>query len=367
MNQDSLDNALEEISARYRKEVLSSDPITQGYTTSDLKKANILATGFSAKGQGDYRLEMRVREARGKAYNLAKQYKSKLKDDARIIVYERGMSVAFESNDAQGRKPSDDSNLGPVVTTLKKLTRPLYIGLEIGHQEGASGTLGAFVVNKDGSPCILSNCHILALSGRAKMRDYIYQPGCRTSRAVRPRHRIGRLIDYVEFSRSRMNEVDCAIAEIIEGDDEDIIPHLGNIIPRGLECEFEGLKFGETCDYRQLTRDALVEMQVGKIGAGTGYTSGKINGRFSDVTVTISSEERILFSDMIEILSPKTTPFTRSGDSGSVLFSRDDSLAPIALHLAGTSGRDDETGEQFTHSYACHLPTVLEDLEVTLM
>ncbi len=66
----------------------------------------------------------------------------------------------------------------PSPGQLQRRVRPLYRGLSIAHYRVTAGTLGAFVVRADApGPLVLSNSHVLALSGAASAGDAIYQPG----------------------------------------------------------------------------------------------------------------------------------------------------------------------------------------------
>src|SRR2546427_5585814 len=152
---------------------------------------NRLAVGYLHLGKGAYRLELRVQRRNGAAYRLAEEARKKAKQEANIeevpwINIPPG-SAAADFTGAQG---------------MTQMKRPLHIGLSVGHGDGDPGTLGAFVSDYDGNDCILSNNHVLALMGKARLNDRVYQPAGSDGVGVAGEE-IGSLANYIIIGKNR--------------------------------------------------------------------------------------------------------------------------------------------------------------------
>jgi len=91
---------------------------------------------------------------------------------------------------------------------------PIQPGNSVGHFKATAGTLGA-IVRRGRRKMILSNSHVLALSGKAKKGDHIIYPG-RADKGKVPGDVVAKLFKDVKFMTGGqfVNEVDCALAEI---------------------------------------------------------------------------------------------------------------------------------------------------------
>jgi hypothetical protein len=151
-------------SARQRGAIAQTQGLVNPYVESRL------AVGYSQPKKGKYKLEFRVQRADGAAYELAEKFKQKAKKEANIEVVP---SIEIPSKtavlDVIGHK-------GLIKGKDLRNDEPIHIGLSIGHADDGAGTLGAFVSDND-KDCILSNNHVLALMGAARLGDPIYQPG----------------------------------------------------------------------------------------------------------------------------------------------------------------------------------------------
>jgi transposase len=223
------------------------------------------------------------------------------------------------------------------------------------QMDGGAGTLGAFVELEDGRPALLSNNHVMALFNYAETDDYIYQPGRQDVLRQLARNRIARLYEFVPLSRTQRNHVDSAIAVI-----RDDISFNGNIVPTGLRHPKQGkmLKLG---DPLSLTAGTVVS----KIGRTTGFRQGLVKAIALDNVSVRTPIGNLMFDDTIEIeWLPDKKPFSKPGDSGSVVFVEDD-LSVIGLHFAG--GHKQNGARRIGVSYSCNIRTVLKDYGVSLM
>jgi hypothetical protein len=109
--------------------------------------------------------------------------------------------------------------------------------------------------------------------------------------------------------------------------------------------------------------DAVVaeDDHVGKVGRTTGTTRGRITAFEIDNVVVEFDIGFLKFDDVIEIESVDSTPFSRDGDSGSLIV--DASGCAVALLFAGS----DQGGAHAQGlTYAIPIRSVLEALKVDL-
>ncbi len=180
-----------------------------------------------------------------------------------------------------------------------------------------SGTLGALVT--DGTTSyILSNNHVLGLSGNANPGDDISQPGlidnnCQTPPIV---------ADFTLAPQLGPSNVDAAIAQLrpgamaADGFIQDIGP-LSSIVAA-----------------------PTVGMSVAKSGRTTGFTTGTISSINTSVSVQYQrgcgqgKKFVVSFTNQV-VIGPGN--FSAGGDSGSMIVTNDSNHQPVALLFAGSS------------------------------
>lgn len=225
--------------------------------------------------------------------------------------------------------------------------RPLLIGSSVGHVDVTAGTLGCFVMpnagGRGGSALILSNNHVLADEGRGSRGDAVVQPG-RFDDGRPADDAIGRLEQFVAFEKNGTNLLDCAIATVDDG----------------IECDLSGLRgIGTLAGVAAPEETDAVE----KLGRTTGHTNGRISAFELDNVVVGYDTGNFRFNDQIEIETTETVPFSRGGDSGSLIVDSSSRMA-VALLFAGTDvGGQGDLGL----TYANPIGPVLQALEVELL
>jgi hypothetical protein len=226
----------------------------------------------------------------------------------------------------------------PVGTDrLRTRLRPLVPGCSICHEADTAGTLGA-VVERDGGRLLLSNSHVLARAGLARPGDVVLQPGpADGGTAV---DRVGVLDTSVTLDPARPNAVDAALARPDDGIEVDLT--------------------GAATTTAGLDGDELVE----KLGRTTGLTRGRVTAiEVDDVVVDFGSQVGLLrFDGQIEVSGTGTGPFSRGGDSGSIVRTADGGPAVGLLFAGSERGGDDGLGLTFCNVVA----GVLGALGVTL-
>ena len=218
----------------------------------------------------------------------------------------------------------------------KAKTRPAQPGCSVGYRAPGdaykmAGTFGALV--KKGSDLhILSNNHVLADENRLKIGSPIYQPGILDGGSVKT-DQVAALSAFVKL-RSTANTVDAAIAKA----------ESAALVKK--DVLFIGPPAGPG--------QATINMNVHKFGRTTSYTVGRVTSVETDVTVGYETGNYI-FADQIIIVSLTSSPFSKAGDSGSLILERDTQKA-VGLLFAGSD----------THTIANHIEEVLKALKVKL-
>ena len=195
--------------------------------------------------------------------------------------------------------------------------RPAVPGFGVGHPDVTVGTFGCLVRKRGQSTplYILSNSHVLANEGLAKIGDPILQPGVFDG-GRRRRDRIGKLSEFIPFDFAQAgfpNLVDAAIAEVDSDDVTSAVRLIGvpkgssTYVRRGMRVQ----KTGRTTDYTQgVIRDTDYRMRLSYSRPGGG--SGPAGLR-----------DQVL-----------CTRYTAGGDSGSAVFSMSGKV--VGLHFAGS-------------------------------
>jgi hypothetical protein len=284
-----------------------------------------IALGIArGRAPGDFSLAIRLQLQSPVLQALVEQLKERAHND---------VDVAFIG------VPRAQDDAAPAPAALKKKMRPLVVGCSIGHIAATAGTLGLIGRHrKTGHAVMLSNSHVLALSGRAVSGDPITQPG-RVDGGGQDTV-VGALLDWTPLKSDGPNLADAAIAMV--GDD---VPFSVNAAP--------GLGPFTIGDAGAI----LLGAKVQKIGRSTGFRRGEITAiELDDVGVEYDSGE-FHFNKQIEIRGEPGLPFSAGGDSGSIVF--DAQMQAIGLVFAGNPDLD-ERGV----SFANHLPTVMTMLDL---
>lgn len=206
---------------------------------------------------------------------------------------------------------------------------PLVGGISIGSVTGQAGTLGTVVWDRmDGTPCILSNWHVLAGSSSAERDQPTYQPalfdgGTRDDRVARlKRWTLG-------------SEGDAAIAEL------DGRRHFASGEILGLWHPLSG------------TVSPRLGLKVRKWGRTTGFTQGFVDGIHLAINIDYGNNVVRYFDDQFHI-APLFAgeDVSRVGDSGSLVVTsfrptEDRETIEAALRWLRTVGEPEQSEELF--------------------
>jgi hypothetical protein len=278
-----------------------------------------LALGLARQDDGSYQLAVRYRLGTSSVRAVARKVVDKIGTEDTDV---RRTGRIWAASDEAAIRPR------PPVIRARSLgetgrVRPLRPGVSIAHVDVTAGTLGAFV-HVDGQVHVLSNYHVLSGTPRASVGDVVVQPGPADGGQA-PRDRVGTLAARVELEPNGTALVDCAIARLDpELADPDLRYPVGRITT---------------------TAEVLGGEAVGKIGRTSSVTQGKVTAIELDDVVVGYDEElgELSFDNQIEIESTGPGPFSRGGDSGSLVY-REDGVAIGLLFAGSESGGDNGSG-----------------------
>jgi len=231
-------------------------------------------------------------------------------------------------------------DVSPDASALRTACRPLVIGCSLAHVASTAGTLGLIARHrKTGRPVLVSNSHILAQAGQAKIGDGITQPGRLDGGG--PDDHVAALLDFAPFKIAGANLIDAAIAMVDDRIDISLnqVPGIGAVTVTGEEPLLPGKK-------------------VMKVGRTTGLTHGEITATELDDIVVDYDVGSMVFDNQIEITGLPGAPFSNAGDSGSLVV--DEKMQAIGLVFCGNPNAKDGAGV----SYANHLPSVMAGLDL---
>lgn len=227
----------------------------------------------------------------------------------------------------------------PDAHSRKMRIDPIQPGVSVSHPNVTSGTLGAVVYDRaTGMRGILSNWHVLVGSLEVKPGDPVIQPGRKWGGRA-PRDQIGSVERFLLDTNG-----DAAVA-LLNGS-------------RGVDAkQFE--TGTAVIGARKVKRGELVE----KSGATTGVTRGCVDGE-GQYTLDYAVGRKTIFGFKIvaeDDGNPQQLEVSSGGDSGALWYAVDDKMG-VGLHFAGET--DPRPTEE--HALACHLPVVLEQLNLSL-
>ncbi|HWP41642.1 MAG TPA: hypothetical protein VNO14_00305 [Blastocatellia bacterium] len=183
-----------------------------------------------------------------------------------------------------------------------------------------SGTLGALVQDSNGTQYILSNNHVMGLSGRARPGDDISQPGLIDNNCD-----VATVVADFTVAPPLSQNVDCAIAQLRPGqmDGTGFIEDIGTI--------------------SSTVQNPAIGLAVQKSGRTTGHTTGTISSINTTVSVRYpkkcGSGGGTVFTFVNQVVVGGSS-FSAGGDSGSLIVTNTgDGCAPrpVALLFAGSS------------------------------
>jgi hypothetical protein len=198
-----------------------------------------------------------------------------------------------------------------VVLGKLKLEKTLRPGASISNVKGTAGTIGA-LVRRAGKVELLSNAHVLALSGKGKLGSPILSPGIGDG-GKSPRDIVAKLSKVVRFAKGGAftNLVDCATARPSPEHAAALDPSIPGIgLLKGVVAAKRGMK-------------------ILKTGLSTGTTTGTVRDVHFRFSLDYDGVGRVGFLDQV-----LCTRYSSFGDSGSLVVDKASKRA-VGLHFAG--------------------------------
>lgn len=213
---------------------------------------------------------------------------------------------------------------------MRRKQRPLVMGCSVSPaQAGYSGTLGFFARGKDGRKLMVSNNHVLANVNSYPKGKRIVQPADGDG-GKSPADEVARLDNYVPIQFGGVpNAVDAASAVINQDVRFDANNVYGSEGPPTLTGKLNKSGGGDV---------VLPGLAVQKTGRTTGHTVGAVRAiNVNNYVVNMGPAGLARFDGQIlfEVHPGAKAPFSRPGDSGSLIMDMD--FAPVALLFAGSS------------------------------
>jgi hypothetical protein len=216
--------------------------------------------------------------------------------------------------------PTDVKVIGRIRLEINATRSPVQPGNSVGHVKVTAGTLGTFV-KKDEKLMILSNSHVLADSGKAKIGDSILYPG-KADGGKKPKDLVATLTDFVQFKAGGdfINKVDCAVATPLEERLKEIKKEIKGLgLPKG-------------------TIKAKRGMKITKVGRTTGKTTGEVLDVNFRTSVNYPGVGVVGFIDQV-----LCTRYTDGGDSGALVIDKQSGKA-VGLHFSGSPSENGGRG-----------------------
>ncbi|QCB95487.1 hypothetical protein E5225_16315 [Cellulomonas shaoxiangyii] len=303
--------------------------------STDGPTAALLAIGLATGPDGGYGVAVRYRRGLPEVRSLARRVADEVGPAVDVRRTGRIRALVVDDQPVRPRPP---------VITAQALgetgrVRPLRPGVSIAHVDVTAGTLGAFVL-VGGRLHALSNYHVLAGTPSAQVGDLVVQPGPADGGTARDR--VGTLAATVPLAAGRTAYVDAAVA-LLDEEDVDATYPVGRVTT---------------------TARAVGGERVGKVGRTTAVTAGRVTAiELDDVLVGYGDPlGDLAFDDQIEVEGTGPGPFSRGGDSGSLVY-RADGVALGLLFAGSEAGGDNGRGL----TYVNPIDAVLGALDATLL
>ena len=305
-----------------------------------------LGIGRGAR-RGDFRLAVRLQSQSALLQTMLERVRARVGGEIDVAFIGRVRPLARKTRKKPAKPPATSAPAAALALTpadLQKICRPLLIGCSIGHVETTAGTVGLIAKHrKTGRTVLLSNSHVLAQAGLAKLGDAITQPGRQDGGGANDH--VAALLDFVPMKTEGSNFIDAAIAVVDASIQLDIgtVPGIGPVtVPDG--------------------EPVLPGQKVMKVGRTSAFTEGEIMAtELDDIAVDYADVGTVVFDDQIEIKGLPDKPFSTGGDSGSLVLN--DQRRAIGLLFAGNPFAEDGSGLSFANS----LPKVMTALDLVTL
>jgi endonuclease G len=265
-------------------------------------------------------------------------------EDIPVDVIQRSYKASYEIIDQRELLAQPQAGASSAASKRRSRLDTIVPGISVSHVDGTAGTFGAVVFDSSGTPCILSNWHVLH-GPTGELGDEIVQPGPHDNGNVNA-NVMGRLL------RSHLGMAgDCAVCSIFGRQVDGEILEL-DVVPKRIARVGHG--------------DAVV-----KSGRTTGVTFGIVTRVGVVVNIDYGPPTGVQTIGGFEIgVNPAKPPtegeVSMGGDSGSLWLVDTDGAdrdVAVGLHFAGET----DPHPSAEHAVACAIHSVFEKLQVSFV
>lgn len=242
-----------------------------------------VAVGIGCSGMvGDFKLAIRAQSPIAVGSNVIRKIRERAKADADVRIVDQAIC------------PAESAAVGVAAPVLR-------LGASVAHFRSFAGSLGFFARSvADGAVGFVSCNHVIAFEDQGQEGDEVLHPAPFDG-GRRPENVVGKLVRYSPLQQPHVS-VDCAFASLSES--VEFVPSYISASER-LQVTVEA------------TMDSII---VEKIGRTTGRTKGRVTAFDLDGIRLGYSFGSTCFTGLIEVESVDERPFSRPGDSGSLVF-----------------------------------------------
>jgi len=254
------------------------------------------------------------------------------------------------------------------------ISREFRPGVSVSHGRYRSGTLGAIVqVKSDGATkkCAVSAGHVLALNRTVERGDWIYSPGKQTIPRLTRREIIGNLTDDIidlypitdvgeaTAAEDVALDVDICLIELDRRGLErlplqSIVPDPSGWEPDKPLSEIKSLHIKECMPENLIKEKILTEVFL--FGGVSGFRRGILtNALVQFRVIKLPNNRNYLYKDLLAIKSIDGMPFSRGGDSGSMIYTKNGLLLGFLI------------GADAYASFACIADRALQQLRAEIV
>lgn len=220
----------------------------------------------------------------------------------------------------------------------------LMMGASVGHYKTSAGTLGFFARRtSDGAIGFVSNNHVIAAEDRGADRDDVLHPA-RADRGSQPKDVVAVLSGSYPRLHTGFANVDCAFA----------------LLREDVNYDPWALPMGQKLKSSLPPLDG--QRAVSKVGRSSLRTYGRITAFELDKLDVYYPGGVLQFSQQLQIESGNNLPFSKPGDSGSLIFGPDGHALGLLFAMSALGG-----AWRSGLSYANPIQSVLTALGVTLV
>lgn len=329
-----ISKAMVDLLSKFREQ----QPLSESNKFDQIERIDRRMSHGIAKRDGKYVMALLVEKADSWVLEKAKGYQGR--NPQKVIVEVTGKAYSSKPFD-KIQSPLQD-NLVP--------------GISIGHFRGCAGTLGGFARisnRKEKWTAIIGSSHVLSMINTGQKGEDIIHPGWPDGPRVFD-NRIGTLENYTYLVHHQqkgdaLNREDIAVVRPFA---DDRIP-TANLVTNPKD-QRKKINLKGCVPSEDLFKH--IDESVYKNGRSSGFTEGVLEvTNVPQYSVQLPNRRVYVFSDVAAVKNMNNRPFSKPGDSGSIVYTSDGKALGTVL------------GASSTHSFIVPLSTSLKAVKAELL